>query len=147
MRKIYINLGCGDGEVTRMFLKKNPDYEAYGFDPFDGHGTFDAKLEEIGKEYNFKYSRKAAWVSDERKTFYECGKSGVCSSLMKEKFAPRFSDSLSEDGHFIKECPVKEQDVECFHFSRWFEDNFSSEEYIVLYMDIEISEFYILNDI
>ena len=137
MRKVYINLGCGDGIVTKEFLEENPDYEAYGFDPLP---MFDKELAEIEEKYNFKYSRKAAWISNEKKTLYACGRGGVCSSLMREKFATRFSNPD------VWKRRVREHDIECFHFSQWFEDNFSSEDYIVVYMDIEISEFYILND-
>ena len=135
MRKIYINLGCGDGKVARDFLCGSPDFEAYGFDPYP---FFDDLLDEISKKYKFVYRHQAAWVNDENKTLYCARSGGAASSLYKEKFSgleKRTYDRV-----------VTERTVKCFHFSRWIEESFSPEDYIVLYMDVELSEFAILND-
>jgi len=137
VRKIYINLGCGDGKVVRSFLEENPRYEAFGFDPIP---HFDDEMRLLSKDYDFEYKRRAAWASNEKKTLYMHGKGGVCSSLLKEKVSSRF---IKPEGW---EKRIKEYGVDCFRFCQWFENNFSKRDYIVLYMDIELSENYILDD-
>jgi FkbM family methyltransferase len=129
MKKIFLDCGGNIGLAIDRFKKSSlysPDFIIYSFEP----------LPMCNKQYKDRkdiiFSDKAVWISDSYLDFYISRRhKGVGSTLKKEKF--------SCDPDF--EHPIK---VKCFDFSKWIIDNFTKEHCIILKMDIEGSEYDVL---
>jgi len=126
-RLVYIDLGCGNGDTVEQFMKNHANYEAYGFDPYP---FFNDKLNALTYKYNFLYEKKAAWTNNNDKVFRMGGKSGAASSIIPFKRIKRIQSTKT---------------VICFDFSAWIIKNFEKNDYIYLRMDIEASEYYVLD--
>ena len=123
MRKIYVDCGSFKGKSIKQFRALfGGDYEIFAFDPF------------VVREYaGMTFFKKAVWVEDCKMPLYvNTKKRNAGSSLFKEKIT----------GKLNKDNPVE---VECVDFSRWIRDNFDPTDYIVLKMNIEGSEYPVLN--
>ena len=110
-RKIMIDGGFNIGKYTKAFLKKNPDFKVYGFEPI----VFPTEVT------NVTILRKAMWTKNELKDFY----------LSKNSEAA----SLYDKSRFVN--VNKKMSVECIDFGAWVLANFTKSDYIHLKLDIE----------
>ena len=146
MRKIYIDGGAWYGDTIEAFLGvKNynyptpssdypikprsdaAEYEIYAFEVSDDCLK---KLREL-KYPNLRIIEKAMWVEDGEVDFRTDESSMLCSVSMFRLL----------DNNF----PIKPKP--CLHFSKWFAETCKPEDYIVLKLDVEGSEIFLLKDL
>lgn len=128
MRHVFIDCGVHLGEGTKQMYEAKPDlmdFEWYGFEP-------NPNLEQYFPPYGMaQFLEKAVWVEDgEIDFFLGPEEDSTGSTLMKKK-----------DSEVNYDNPVL---VECVDFSRWLQDNFRADDYIVIKMDIEGAEYPVL---
>lgn len=125
MRKIFIDGGANNGNSITLFLNKFPNAKEYEIFSFECN----PKLVRILKN---KFSSKAKIISlaisnkDSFENFY-IGED-VSSTLRSDKIS----------GGISKEKYIK---AECVDLSRFIFENFDKDDYIVLKLDIEGSEY------
>lgn len=139
-RQIYIDCGANTGQVLKSFIEKNPSLECHIFEPqpeLEGQLT---SLIENHKDTSITYYKKAVWTKDETLNFYlateweENHKGG--STLLDNH-----TNNLSKVDY---EHPV---DVEAIDFDHWLKNSLhpSTNDYIILKMDIEGAEYEVLS--
>ena len=112
--------GFNIGEYTKAFLKKNPGFQVYGFEPL----SFPTDIT------NITLIRKAIWIKNETKTFY-----------LSER--PDASSLCNESKHIN---PNNSISVECINFGAWILANFDKNDYVHLKLDIEGAEYEVLHN-
>lgn len=125
-RKIFIDCGFYAG-VSRIHFKLTPEYSSdftyYGFDPV-------IKIDEARKRCpDVILDNKAVWIEDGEIDFY-----------ISRRHSGK-ANSIYHNNRSRNECNLK---VKCFNFSKWLRDNFDMQDYIVLKMDIEGSEYSVI---
>jgi len=139
MKHIFLDCGANNGCSVRKFKEERDPNNEYEYHSFEANSAF---LEDI-KSAGAHCYHKAVWVKDEDVTFYvvvvdKYGRRGAnktgASTLNEEK------NKLNLKNH--KE--VKPVTVEGIDFSSWVSKNFSKDDHIVLKMDIEGSEYEVL---
>lgn len=127
--KIFIDAGCNEGGAISQFKKKIGEaYHEWTVHAFD-------VLPIIKKPYqNVTVHKKGVWIRDEKRRFYinPRKKKSKGNSLMENK----------QSGKLDKKHPIE---VECIDFSKWIADNFNKTDEIILDMDIEGSEYAVLD--
>ena len=129
-RKVFIDCGANVGDTIELFLRNFQNshlYELYAFEP----------NEELTSNYNYKnlvVINRGVWISDEIKRFCVGNKNTSTNSRIEEFTVGR---SLSKFSKTIE--------IECVDFSSWLFENFKREDYIILKMDIEGSEYDVLD--
>jgi FkbM family methyltransferase len=118
-RKILIDCGFHKGLYTKAFLQKNHDFIVYAFDPI--------KIEPILPNVNF--INKAVWIEDCVRKIY----------LSHRDDASSLISTVAVD---VK----KSIDIECINFNKWINDNFTSDDYIHVKLDIEGAEYQVLHN-
>ena len=138
-RKVFIDCGAHDGSSARLFIKEldpTREYEIFSFEPPSTNSSKNSSLEQLEDTHQVSVIRKAVWICDGEVTFYDNGRSGA--SLLEAK-------QLIKGGG---PKPIKEQStevrVECFDLSKWIQENFDKEDYIILKMDIEGAEYEVI---
>lgn len=131
-RKIYIDLGANNGETVKKFMAENPGYIAFAFEPTPALAT---KIREMfkGPDSRVHLMECAAWVSDGIINFY-FGTTDVSSTVLEGKAAP-----IEWGVDYAS--PYRAQSID---FDRWFRENTSDDDQIVLKMDIEGAEYKVL---
>lgn len=139
MRKVFIDCGAHDGCSARLFIKEvdpTREYEIFSFEPPSRSFRKNERLKELAEKQQVLVIRKAVWIYDGEITFHDNRGSGA--SLLEAK-------RLIKD-KVVK--PIKEQStevrVECFDLSKWIQENFDKEDYIILKMDIEGAEYEVI---
>lgn len=144
MRKVFIDLGCCDGDTIRTFLFRDStvetrkgnafklrddatEYEIYGFDGHDWGKKWDPLKEKGCKLFN-----KVAWTHNGVVKWRKC-QSKYCRSVDGFNWSGNVRASIIE--------------VPCFDFAEWLNELFTPEDYIVLKMDIEGSEIALLSSL
>ncbi len=137
MRKIYIDGGAYDGDTIRLFKEGGivqrddlEEFEIFAFEPLSelpdiihkAMGTYDGKV-------------KFAWNRDRP----------MASTIEKESrlFNTGIVPFHPKDPK-LKKNQTEKVEVEIFDFPKWFKKNFTKDDYIILKLDIEGSEFAIL---
>jgi hypothetical protein len=121
-RKIFIECGVNDGDNLNIlhrhnFLSKFND--VYCFEALPFYNDL-----EIYKTVNF--INKAVWVKDEKIKIYVAGKGNVSSSVFLSKY------TSNENNYLV---------VDAINFSEWIKNNFDESDEIFLDMDIECTEY------
>ena len=132
MANIFIDCGGYNGDTIRGFVKtkqyKSSDFEIYSFEP-----VVELTLE-YPKMSNIHYYNWAVWDEDCELDFYiDCSRKRRTGSTI-------FENRRRKSKNFRRSIKVK-----CFDFSQWILDNFNREDYIFIDMDIEGSEYRVLN--
>jgi len=135
MKNIHIELGMYTGACClpsfQELVAKDENIMIYGFEPFPQF-TKSCKQMESNETLKgcFHFINKAAWIKNEKKEIYPGARPRRGNSLFKNK-----KNVKAEFGELI----------ECIDFSQWITDNFKKEDHITLSMDIEGSEYDVLN--
>jgi len=127
-RKIFIDGGANIGQSTRSFMSEWPgakDYEIFCFEPSKGE-NIRKNLENLKKDFNnVEVLYDAVWIEDGEVVFYDEEKTS--SSLVKEKLRG-----------------VAGVTVGAIDLSGWIKRTFSENDQILLKLDIEGSEYEVL---
>lgn len=116
-RKVLIDGGYHIGQYTEAFLRKNPGFEIFAFDPI--------KFQQAPTDVRF-YD-KAIWIKDGSRTLY----------LSKRADAASLVDTRAVNLEQIIT-------VDCIDFSQWLAREFTKEDFIHLKLDIEGAEYEVL---
>lgn len=126
MRKIFIDVGCGNCEDLLNFYHKNKDYIYYGI---DASHDYHHKWIELEKKYPITFINQAAWIKDGEIIFYdEQLDNPQGSTLIKEKKGIGNMEAIWVKG---------------FDFSEWLKQ--FKDDYVILFIDIEGAEYDVLN--
>ena len=134
MKKVFIDCGANNGCSVRMFrgiYDKDETYKVFCFEP---NPVFDEWYDDL----DVILIEKAVWIRDEMLTFYQIenradGKESGASTLNETKAMAH------------KNVTVHEIKVEAIDFSTWIVDNLDPDDEIILKMDIEGSEYEVLD--
>lgn len=125
--KIFIDCGFYKGIGTSLFRRTEdytPDFVFYGFDA----SILDIKSAQ-SKHKDVILSNNAVWTYDGKLKFYlSSRRRGQANGVFHNASAKR----------------EKEIEVPCIDFGKWIINNFKKDDFIVLKMDIEGSEFEVL---
>jgi FkbM family methyltransferase len=122
--KFFIDCGAHQGESVRLFRRDYPnavDYKVVSFEP--NPGMFPAN--------NFPdvtYHQVAVWTENTEVTFYQ----------------HEWSVGFSVYNSHPKSCRDGQFAVKAIDFSEWLKQNVTADDYVVLKMDIEGSEYKVL---
>jgi len=134
MKKIFIDGGARIGESIEVLLDKRDDLlgcEVYLFECNPSHVQTLIDISNTNIKYNFIVKEEAIWIEDTIKDFFIStdmwGDLG-CTLLPEKK------EKLDRDN------PVK---VKCIDFAK-FIDSFDDDDYLIIKLDIEGSEYEVL---
>jgi len=138
MKKVFIDCGANDGCSVRKFKKEKDPNSEYEYHSFEANDIYQKDIEATGASYY----HKAVWVENKEVTFYVVtvdkskgpGRRSGASTLNEEK------NKLNLKNH----PEIEAVTVEGVDISSWISNNFSKEDHIVLKMDIEGSEYEVL---
>lgn len=134
MRKIYIDGGARIGESLDMFLKHRKDLlgcDVHFFECNDAHLETLLKIKEENKDYNFSIHSEAIWSEDgEMDFFISIDRWGDLGCTLK----PEKREKLDLEN------PKK---VKTIDFSS-FLNQFNDDDYIIVKLDIEGSEYKVI---
>ncbi len=120
--KIFINVGAHHGDVAVKFIKDNPNFKLYLFE-------CDRDNIKMLKNRGFNPIEKAAWSSNGKIKYYY-GKSDGGTL-----YAGKKTGSIN---------PRRYYEVESIDMAEFMKDNFSKDDYIVMKMNCEGSEYEII---
>jgi len=138
MKKVFLDCGANDGCSVRKFKNKISNWKEYEIFSFEANEIFYKDIEQTGATL----IKKAVWIADEEVDFFvvsvdKYGRQGSrtgASTLNKEK------SQWNLQTH--KEVQTKK--VQALDLSVWILQNFSKKDEIILKMDIEGSEYDVL---
>ena len=127
MRKIFIDLGCGNCDDLINFWENNKDYIYYGVDASNNYKNKWVEIKEMIP--GIQFINKSVWTKEGHDTFYE-----------ERNDNPQGSTMIEEKKGTGSMFAIK---VETFDFSKWLEQ--FKNDYVVVFMDIEGSEYCVLD--
>ena len=133
MRQAFIDLGANEGHVSFDFALHNPTFEIYCVEP---NATLIPRIVErtLGLTNLVTIVRAAAWITDGVVELFQ-STSHVASTVVKGKVEYQNWPQIDYDR------PVN---VPCFDFSQWLVRNFALNDEVTVKMDIEGSEYDVL---
>jgi FkbM family methyltransferase len=126
-RYVFVDCGAHLGETIAHFERTNI-YQQHDWEMF----SFEANpnlIEKIPKKPNLTIIDKAVWVDDSGIDFF-IGKSTASSSVIKEKSTGQLSTT-----------PTRVGSVD---FGKWLTENFTSNDFVFVKLDIEGAEYDVL---
>jgi FkbM family methyltransferase len=147
MKKVFIDCGAHTGSSIRYFRKTFKDSKEYEI------WSFEASSQLIGKarnEVGDHAIHAAVWIEDGEVDFYEVGTTGA--GTMNEKKAKwnvdpeeRKKRKVTKKKDRALHKNQKKVRVKSIDLDRWIKENFQSDDYIILKLDVEGSEYEILD--
>ena len=139
-RKVFIDCGANTGTVFKKYFAGLKGFEFYLFEPQPELVESLKKVVEESEAEIITFENKAVWTNNEKLNFYLATRSGVNfkggSTLLK--------------GHTNNAVEVDYDhplEVEAIDFSAWLSNNFDQNDYLTVKMDIEGSEYPVLEKI
>lgn len=124
-KKIFIDCGANQGQSIENFKKYWMDWNEYEIHSFEANPDLSKYFEKYNDVKNIHFHPYAVWVENGTVNFYIGKHDG--SSIKKNK----------RTGNLSK-VPIN---VKSIDLSDWIKTNFSKNDYIILKMDIEGSEY------
>jgi len=131
MRKVYIDCGAHKGNTIKKFVLSkyySSDFEIFAFEP-NPHSK-------VHKRYgkNETVYQKAVWIRNGEIPFY----------ITKEKRGSQAGTLIKEksSGRLDKKHPTM---VSSIDFGGWIKETFSPNDYIIVKMDIEGAEYWVID--
>lgn len=133
MRKIFIDGGANEGQSTDKWIKHISDSKEFEIYMIEPQKSCDSKLEKLiknNKDYKIEYIQKAIWNNEDELQLH-------------------FSGTCTESGGVIfkKKNHNNKHKVKGLHLSKWIRNNFDENDYIILKIDIEGSEYKVVKDL
>lgn len=133
MKNIFLDCGAHRGESVNMFLKKVANSQIYTVHSFECNPESIVKFKAAhAKNNNVILHEKAVWTHEDGLKFY-LGASSGCSVIESKR-----------SGDLDKNNPIF---VESISLSKFIRENFSSDDNLVLKIDIEGAEYEVLQDL
>ncbi|RVO81090.1 FkbM family methyltransferase [Sinorhizobium meliloti] len=131
-REVYIDLGANVGETIANFAEKNPEALIYGFEP---NPSLAQNLRARFNGDSVLIFEKAAWILDGVKRFY-LGHDLSSTLIDGKRSMPDYPEfEISYEKYVL---------VETIDLSRWLLDTFTENVHITMKIDIEGSEYKLL---
>jgi FkbM family methyltransferase len=132
-RKIYIDLGANRGSTIRNFRRENADFIVFGFEPTPAL-VQGLRSEFRGTDSNVHIMEYAAWIHDGIVNFYFGADSDQSSTaIIGKRDTPGWQIDYK--------VPYRAAAID---FDRWFRENTSDDDYIIIKMDVEGAEYKLL---
>jgi len=128
-RRVFVDAGGFNGCSVERFRKDydpQANFEIFSFEP---NPIFEDSYSEFE---NHTLIKKAVWISDGQMNFYLDRHDSDGSSLLVEK----------KTGNLDKKTPIT---VESVDLDSWIKKNFSTDDFIILKIDIEGAEYEVLS--
>lgn len=144
MRKVFLDCGANDGCSVRKFIAERNDYldfEVYSFEP---NKSLNYCFEEFRKKLKSNFNLFNLAVSDNNSftIFYDNPDYNVAGTINEFKGQQSLEGSM---GHVPDK--IFQKKVKCLRISEWIKENFSTEDYIILKLDVEGSEYEVIPDL
>lgn len=141
MKKIFIDGGAHKGEAIQELLDKRPDLQGCEIHFFEPNPDLIDLLTEMGEKddnYDIKVYHSALWVDENGVEFLE-------SIERWNTLASTVVPSMKEVGglKLDRDNPQKVPSTSLVKFL----DNFNEDDYLVVKLDIEGSEYYVIEDL
>ena len=149
MRKIFIDCGSHDGCSVRKFMDLHDKDNEFEYFCFEINNLLKPYYSDILHRINLQF--KAVDVSDGQKPMYRMGLTGgstinqIKAEGLLEKQYGRKECMLFDFDQVHKSAELRSQEVETIDLSKWIKSNFSETDYIVLKMDVDGSEYDLIN--
>ena len=131
VRKVFIDGGANNGCSIIKFINHYPDsheYEIFSFEVNDiGCGKYIKKIIDTYKEYKITYIPKAIWIHN----------NGV--RILNDL------EGTGDNNIFVKNLS-KTVCADSIDFADWIMKNFNKEDYLILKLDIEGSEYNVIKE-
>jgi FkbM family methyltransferase len=141
MSKVFIDGGAHKGEAIDVLLEKRPDLEGCEVHFFEPNPDLIELLEGIAKDnkkYDITVHHGALWVKDGEIDFLESiARWNTLASTIVPSMKEIWGLKLDRDN------PKKVESISLSNFL----DEFDDDEYIVLKLDVEGSEYYLLEQL
>lgn len=127
MKKIFIDCGGHDGCSVRKFINATPDFKhwkIYSFEP--------------NKRFHQFYSQLPTELIPKA----VCDYNGIINFYQQKSHVAGGSTTLKQKDNLGS---WLQYPVQCVDLSKWIIDNFTTQDYIVLKLDIEGQEYNVLN--
>jgi FkbM family methyltransferase len=132
-RKVYIDLGANNGGTVSEFRKQNLGFIVFAFEPTPRLAE-KLRRDFAGPESGVQVMECAAWIADGTIDFYLGTNSDVSSTVLTRK--KTITEWEVDYAHAVK--------VPSLDFARWFKENTSDDDRIIIKMDIEGAEYKVL---
>lgn len=126
MRKVFLDLGAHEGESIRLFRSQYPQAEEYKIFSFEPNP---AMVNNFAQFPDVEFHNVGVWVEDGE------------SKMTIHDWTVGYSLFNTHPRHYGREpsLPIKVID-----FSKWMKENIKEDDYVVMKMDIEGSEYKVL---
>lgn len=128
MKKVFIDGGAHKGESVKHFYNVFPDANEYEVHSFEANPN----LWELVEQEKTILHKFAIWDKDGEEDFWLSRFHNEGSTLLKKKTTGKVDYNK----------PIK---VKTIDFSKWLQDNFTKDDYIVLKLDIEGAEYKVVD--
>lgn len=129
MKKVFLDCGAWNGQSVKVFRQIYDPGTEYFIHSFEAHPVH---LNSFPAFERHKLHSKAVWVEDCVKDFYlDYSVKRAGSTLIETKTS----------GKLDKQRPLA---VECIDLDLWIKNNFDRNDYIILKLDIEGAEYFVL---
>lgn len=155
MRKVFIDCGVREGDAVAAFLgdqavgwgayarRLRPRSDAADFE-FIGFESADYRYLQSTRDrfsgINFRLREELVWIRDGTVEFDSDGESDDCRLFEVSRFGDEKPSRHHNPAARIRELP-------CIDLARYLIENFTSQDYIVLKLDIEGAEYEVLERI
>ena len=132
MKKIFIDCGANIGQSISLFARKWKDadeYEVHSFEPNPRLKESILNSASKNKLKNFHYHNEAIFNIDGETSFYVGGTTHDIGSSLEKGKSIKVRETIK---------------VKTIDLSRWIVENFDKDDYIVLKIDIEGSEYKVM---
>ena len=138
MRKVFLDCGANDGCSVRKFKKITPDWKDFEIFSFEPNEIFYKDIEETGATL----VKQAVWIADEEVDFYVVSVDKYGNEDMRTGASTLCEEKNKWNLQSHREAQAKK--VQAIDLSSWMLKNFSEKDNIILKMDIEGSEYDVL---
>lgn len=139
MANIFIDCGAHNGSSVRKFKSLIHNAFEYKLFSFEANPVFFEEIEKTGTTL----LKKAVWVENGKKDFFIVTKDKYNSEDMRTGASTL--NQTKNEWNLKAHKETTSFEVDTVDFSSWLSNNFTKDDFIILKMDIEGSEYEVLN--
>jgi FkbM family methyltransferase len=131
MKHVFIDCGANVGQSIETFKRYRTDWEQFEIHSFEANPNLKKHFDKYSTLKNFNFHSTAVWISDGNIKFYiDASSTAFGSSLNVDK------DNVSDSRFEL---------IDSIDISNWIFSNFKQDDFIILKLDIEGSEYDVIN--